>query len=356
MAKKSLKFSDTTADFVKLRGDIRKGDIAPVYLLMGEEGYFIDRLCDILLDALLAPEQRAFNLLTLYGKDSTVGGVVNAARQMPMMGDRMVVVLREGQMLPSLEKLSLYTESPTASTVLIICHKGKSVSKVTKLYKSSLKQGVVFESVKARDYEIGGWLSELIKAKGCTIEPKALMMIIEKLGTDISKIVSEITKLFISLPQGVTHIRDIDIENNIGISKDFNNFELCKAVITKNISRSLFIADHFAHNPKDNPLLLTISALYRQFRQIFTYNYLLWLSKHQGQAMPSEFELMKHLQVGNTYAIREVRECSAAWQNRKVFNILGLLREYDAKSKGLNSGNAGDGELLRELLIKIFAS
>ncbi|MFR9649530.1 MAG: DNA polymerase III subunit delta [Rikenellaceae bacterium] len=310
----------------------------------------------MLSESVLTPDERSFNQITLYGKDSSVGDVINAARQSPMMGSKMVVIVREAQMLQGVEKLSLYTESPNTSTILIICHKEKSVSKVTKLYKTALKNGVVFESVKARDYEIGGWLSELIRAKGCSIDHKALTMLTDKLGTDISKIVNELTKLFVSLPVGATHISDVDIENNIGISKDFNNFELCKAVVTKNISRSLFIADHFAHNPKDNPLLLTLAALFREFQRIFIFNYLVWLSKYKGQALPSEFDMMKSLQVNSTYAVKETREAAAVWHNRKVFNILGLLREYDAKSKGLNSGNASDGELLRELLMKIFTA
>ena len=147
---------------------------------------------------------------------------------------------------------------------------------------------------------------------------------------------------------------DADIEANIGISKDFNNFELCKAVTGQNLEQALRIADHFARNPKDNPLLVTILALFNQFREIFRINYLRWLSRHKGVPFPSDTELIGILRMNNAYALGELKQTSARWDNRRVFRILGLLREYDAKSKGMNAGGAPDGELLRELLLKIF--
>ena len=156
------------------------------------------------------------------------------------------------------------------------------------------------------------------------------------------------------LPEGTKKITDAHIEQNIGISKDFNNFELCKAVTGQNLEQALRIADHFARNPKDNPLLVTILALFNQFREIFRINYLRWLSRHKGVPFPSDTELIGILRMNNAYALGELKQTSARWDNRRVFRILGLLREYDAKSKGMNAGGAPDGELLRELLLKIF--
>ncbi len=354
MAKSAVKFRETIAEFKRLRRDVKGGNFAPLYLLMGEEGYFIDRLCELLCETTLTEEERAFNLVTLYGKDSSVGQVVNSAKQSPMMGSRMVVVVKEAQMLTSIEKLSHYTTAPSPSTILILCHKEKNLDKRSQLYKSISSGGIVFESVRPRDYEIGGWLTEYVTAKGCSIDGKALTMLTEKLGTDVSKIANELTKLFISLPKGTTQITDNDIEQYIGISKDYNNFELCKAIITRNVTRSIMIADHYAHNPKDNPLLVTLIALFGQFRQIFIFNYLRWLTQHKGKPFPSDGELMKHMRTGNIYALSEIKQVAPSWHNRKVFNILGMLREYDAKCKGLNNGHANDGELLRELLMKIF--
>ena len=179
-------------------------------------------------------------------------------------------------------------------------------------------------------------------------------MLTDHLGCDIAKISNELDKLVVSLPAGTTEITDRDIENNVGISKDFNNFELCNAVAVQDISRALNIADHFARNPKDNPLLVTIMALFGLFHDLFTINYLRWQSQHKGLPMPNDMELMRILKKSNIYAINELKQQSARWPNKKVFNILGLLREYDGKSKGIDSGGMSDGELLRELLLKIF--
>ncbi len=354
MAKSTLKFKDTVAAFEQISSDIRARKFAPIYLLMGEESYFIDSVCDMLAEGVLSPDQRAFNQIVMYGRDSEAGQVVNCCRQMPMMGEREVVIVKEAQNLRSIEKLTHYTTSPSQSTILVICHKEKSLDKRSQLYKSILKVGVVLESVRPRDYEIGGWLTTLLSKRGCTITPKALSMLIDNLGTDISKISNELTKLMLSMPSGVTKIEDIHIEQNIGISKDFNNFELCKAVMSRNVSRSLMIAEHFAHNPKSNPLLVTIMALFGQFKQLFLVNYLSWLTRQKGEKFPSDMELMRILKVGNPYAVAEVKQATASWSNAKVFGILGLLREYDGKSKGMNTGGASDGELLRELLLKIF--
>ncbi|MFI3286665.1 MAG: DNA polymerase III subunit delta [Rikenellaceae bacterium] len=356
MAKATLKFRDSTAALNKISADVKAGTIAPLYLLMGEESYFIDSLCDLLDDTLLDDTHKAFNSITLYGKDSEVGQVINACRQMPMMGTRQVVILKEAQQLRSVEKLSLYTASPNPTTVLVICHKEKSIDKRSQLYKHCLAKGVVFESIRPRDYEIGAWLTDYIASKGCQIDNKALAMITDNLGTDLSKVTGEITKLLLSLPEATKRITDSDIEQNIGISKEFNNFELCRAVSTRNFARALLIADHFARNPKDNPLLLTIMALFNEFKHLFVYNYLMWLTRFRNAAPPTDNDLMSKLNIRNIYAIGELRQVAPNWPNKRVFAILGLLREYDAKSKGVDNGGASDGELLRELLLKIFTA
>jgi len=356
MAKSSIRFKDTVTLYERLCGEVRNRNFAPVYLLMGEESYFIDSLCDLLAGSILRESERDFSQYTVYGRDVEAGQVVNLCRQMPMMGERQVVILKEAQQMRQIEKLSFYTDKPSASTVLVICHKEKNIDKRSSLYKGIAKQGVVLESVRPRDYEIAGWLTQFIAARGCSIDPKALTMLTDHLGTDIAKISNELDKLLLSLPEGTKRITDAHIEQNIGISKDFNNFELCKAVLAKDSARALLIADHFARNPKDNPLLLTVMALFNQFRQLFLVNYLRWQVRHKNIPFPTDAELMKILRVGNPYAVGELKQAAPLWPNRKVFNILGLLREYDAKSKGLGAGSAADGELLRELLLKIFLS
>lgn len=354
MAKSALKFKDSVAAFEALRSEIAARRFAPIYLLMGEESYFIDALSEQLASTILTPAEQAFNQITVYGKDSDAGQVVNLCRQMPMMGSYEVIILKEAQQLRQIEKLTHYTSKPQPSTILIICHKEKTLDKRSSLYKQCQKEGVVFESIRPRDYEIGPWLTQFISSKGLQIAPKAVQMLTDHLGCDIAKISNEIDKLVVSLPVGTKQITDTHIEQNVGISKEYNNFELCNAVAVQDMKRAMNIADHFARNPKDNPLLVTVMALYSLFRDMFIINYLRWLSKHKGTPMPSEMELMRTLKKSNTYAVKELSQQSLRWPNRKVFNILGLLREYDGKSKGIDTGGLNDGELLRELLLKIF--
>ena len=354
MAKSTLKFKDSVAAFEQLKAQIAARKFAPIYLLMGEESYFIDVLCDALSASILSPAEQAFNQITVYGKDSDAGQIVNLCRQMPMMGSYEVIILKEAQQLRNIEKLSHYTSKPQASTILIICHKEKNVDKRSAFYKQCASAGVVFESIRPRDYEIGSWLTQFVAQKGLRINDKARQMLTDHLGCDISKISNELDKLIVSLPQGTTEVTDVEVEMKVGISKEFNNFELCNAVATKDVARAMRIADHFARNPKDNPLLLTKMALFGQFRDIFIVNYLRWLNKYKGVPFPDDMELMRTLKKSNVFVIKEIKQLSAQWNNRKVFNILGLLRQYDGKSKGIDAGASNDGELLRELLLKIF--
>ncbi len=356
MAKGTIKFRDSVAALAQISSEIKARSFAPIYLLMGEEGYFIDQICNMLDESILSEDERSFNSLTLYGKDSEVGQVINCCRQMPMMGSLQVVILKEAQQLRQIEKLSLYTSSPNPTTIFIICHKEKNLDKRSQLYKHCAAKGKVFEAIRPRDYEIAPWLTDYIASRGCQIDHKALSMITENLGTDLSKVVGEITKLLLSLPEGTSRITDSDVEQNIGISKEFNNFELCRAVVTRNFPRALMIADHFARNPKDNPLLLTIMALFNEFKHLFVYNYLMWLTRFRNATPPSDNELMSKLNIRNIYAIGELRQVAPNWPNKRVFAILGLLRKYDGKSKGIDTGGATDGELLRELLLKIFTA
>lgn len=354
MARSSVKFKDTVAAYESLSAEAAKGEFAPVYLLMGEESYFIDALSRQLASTILTEAEQAFNQITVYGRDTEAGQVVNLCRQMPMMGSREVIVVKEAQQMRGLDKLALYTAKPSPTTVLVICHKEKTVDKRSQLYKTCLSGGRVLESVRPRDYEIGSWLTQHVAARGCTIDRKALAMLTDHLGTDLSKIANELTKLLVSLPEGARRIADTDIEQHIGISKDYNNFELCRAVARQDAARALTIAAHFARNPKEHPLLVTMLALFSQFRELFLLNYLRWQSRRKGVPMPGDGELMRLLRLNNPYALADLKEAAAAWDNRRVFAVLGLLREYDAKSKGLGAGGATDGELLRELLLKIF--
>lgn len=354
MAKSTVRFKDTVAAYEQLVSDAKARRFAPIYLLMGEESYFIDALCDLLASTILDEAARAFSQYTVYGRDVEAGQVVTLCRQMPMTGSHQVVIVKEAQQLAKIEKLSHYTDAPSPTTILVVCYKGKSVDKRLAFFKGVQKCGVVLESVRPYDSEIGGWLTRFVTSKGCAIDAKAVNMLTDHLGTDIAKIANELEKLLLSLPQGTARILDEHIEQYIGISKEFNNFELCKAVIFRRTEQAMRIADHFARNPKDNPTLLTVMALFGQFRQLFLINYLRWQTKYKAIPFPQDAELMRILKVNNFYALSDLKQAVALWPNKKVFTILGLLREYDAKSKGLGAGQISDGELRRELLLKIF--
>ncbi|MDD3108610.1 MAG: DNA polymerase III subunit delta [Alistipes sp.] len=355
MAKSKKNFRDSWADFTALSTQIGQRKFAPVYLLMGEEPYFIDRLSEQFAEQVLAPEERDFNQTILYGKDSDAGALINLCRQMPMMGGVQLVILREAQALRHLEQLSLYVSKPSAATILVLCHKEKSLDRRGQLFKQIEKCGVVFESTSPREYEIGGWVSDYVRSKGCTIDAASVEILTEHLGADLSKISNEVGKLLTYLPEGTRKITADHIEQNIGISKEFNNFELTRALSERNMARAMRIADHFARNPKENPLVVTLSTLYTHFQRIFILNYQRWVARRKGTALPSEMELARMLKLPTAYFLKEYQQAATLYPNPKVFAILGLLREYDLKSKGVNVGQTDNGELLKELLLKIFA-
>lgn len=355
---KTIKFSDCLSEYNAIMSDIEARRFSPIYLLAGDESYFIDSLCDKLASTILNEAERSFNQITVYGLDSNVGNIVNLCRQMPMMGSYEVIIVREAQQLTKIENLVHYTSTPQPSTILVVCYKnkeqGRGIDKRTAFYKSCVKHGRVFESVRPRDYEVDTWLTSYIASAGFKINAKALAMLKEHVGMDVGRMAREIDKLAVSMSEDEKLITDTHIEQHIGISKEFNTFELNDAVLKQDVARAMRIADHFAHNPKSYPITLTITVLFGLFQQLFLLNYLMWLSRRNRVALPSDMDLMPQIRANNAYAVRELKANVGRWENRRVFNILGLLREYDAKSKGVDNGGLDGGELLKELLLKIF--
>lgn len=351
---KAVRFREAYAQYESIVKDIRARKFAPIYLLMGEEGYFIDCLTDMLADSILDESEKAFNQLVIYGKDvEDEGIIVNYARQMPMMGGKMVVIVKDAASLRKVDNLSHYISAPSASTILIIAHKGKSVDKRSALYKQVSAKGVVFESPRPYDNELAPWIATYLRAtKGCAIEEKALRMVVDFMGTDIAKIAGEFDKLFTRLPEGTKTITADHIEQNIGISKDFNNFELVEAVAHRQFARAMQIADNFARNPKNHPLVVTTSTLFNHFQKLFTINYREWQTKFKGMPAASDAELAGMIKV-SPYVLGGYKQAAKLYPNKKIFLILGIIREYDMKGKGINSGGVEQGELLREMLMKI---
>lgn len=357
---KGVKFSDCIADYNAIMQSIEARKFAPIYLLAGDEGYFIDAIADRLANAILSEAERSFNQLTVYGQDSDAGKIVMLCRQMPMMGSYQVVIVKEAQQLAKIENLMHYTTQPQSTTILVVCYKnkeqGRGIDKRTAFYKSCVKNGCVFESVRPREYEIDTWLSSHIASCGLKIEPKAMAMLKEHVGMDIGRMVKEIDKLKVSMGENETIVTDSHIEQYIGLSKEYNTYELNDAVLKQDVGRAMRIADHFAHNPKTYPITLTITILFGLFQQLFLLNYHMWQSRKRGIPMPGDVELARAIRANNPYAVRDLKANISRWSGPRLFKILGLLREYDAKSKGVDSGGLEGGELLKELLLKIFMS
>ena len=355
MAKSGVGFAESVARSAEILEQLRGGVYAPVYLLHGTEGYFIDLIEDYISAHALPEELRAFNQITLWGKESSAGEVQSAARQYPMMGGRTVVVVRDAQHLKGLEELASYVAAPMASTVLVLCHREKAVDKRSVFYKkcAAQKEAVVFESIEPREWEVAGFVERLLAQKGLAAENGVVPMLADHIGTDLRRIDTELTKLATRLPSGSTKITATDVEQNVGISKQFNNFELNKALSVRDFKKALRIADHFARDPKNNPLVVTLSMLFTHFQRIATLNLHKWECQRARKPVGSEWDLAKLLGLSNAFFVGEYQTASANYPTAKAVEILGLVRTWDMKAKGFGGGGASDGELLRELILRI---
>ncbi len=323
--------------------DIKNGNIKPIYFLMGEEPYYIDRISEFIDKNVLAEEEKGFNQMVLYGRDVTIEDIVANAKRFPMMAERQVVIVKEAQDLSrTIEKLADYADNPQPSTVLVMCYKYKKIDKRKKLYKIVAKNGVIFEGKKLYENQVADWIRRVLAGAKYSIEPKASQMLVEFLGTDLSKINNELEKLKLIIPAG-SQITANQIEENIGISKDFNNFELRKAIGAKNVIKAHQIINYFAQNPKDNPLVVTVSLLYSFFSQVLQYH---------GLSDKSQRSVASALKV-NPYFVKDYTEAARHYPMKKVSQIIGLIRDADLKSKGVGAANLSQGDILKELLVKI---
>ncbi len=344
-----VRSKDTAANYERILGDLKKKIYKPVYLLMGEEGYYIDQISNYIAQNVLSEAERSFNQLVLYGKDITVPQLIDTARRFPMMANQQVVIVREAQNLKNIEMLESYVKQAPASTILVLCYKGKTVDKRKAFYKLAEKNGEVLETALLYDNEIAAWVTDYLKKKGCTIDPKAGVILAEFLGSDLSKITNELDKLFTLLPEGSKHITAEHIEKNIGISKDYNTFELNSAITKRDVLRANRIIQHFAHNPGEYPMVMTVSMLFMEFSRILKFHFLKRKSKG-GYVAPGE--IAAELGV-NPFFVKDYEAAAANYPLGKAMQVVSLLREYDMRSKGFGNGAADHGELLRELIFKI---
>jgi len=330
-------------DFDQILTDLKNKNYKPIYFLMGEESYFIDEITDYIANHVLNETEKVFNQVVLYGKDVDAIGVIEASRRFPMMANNLVVIVKEAQNIRNIEELIHYSEKPLKSTILVVNYKYKTLDKRKKLYNSVDKNGVVLNSEKLYEDKIPVWISKFLTQRGLAIAPEAGLLITEFLGNDLGKIVNELNKLLISVSQGVNRITTDMVEKNIGISKDYNNFELQKALVARNVLKANRIIDYFEKNPKDNPFILTISLLFSFFNKIFMFHFL--KDKSKGSVASA-------LKI-NPYFVSEYELAAKRYPPAKLVEIFSILREYDLKSKGVGNSSATDGDLLKEMIFKI---
>ena len=324
--------------------DIKKGNIKPIYFLMGEEPYYIDKISEFIENNILTEAERGFNQMTIYGRDASIDDIISNAKRFPMMAEKQVIIVKEAQELSrTIENLAAYVENPQPTTVLVICYKYKKLDARKKLVKLIKKKGyVLFESKKLYENQVGDWIRKVLVGKKYNIEPKAVQMLVEFLGTDLSKIANELEKLTIVLPKE-SIISPEDIERNIGISKDYNNFELRKAIGNKHIVKANQIINYFRQNSKSNPIVVTISLLNDLFTKLLLFH---------GLKDKSQNNVARKLSV-SPFFVKEYFDAAQNYPMRKVSQIISLLHEADLKSQGVGASNFAQKDILKELLFKI---
>lgn len=323
---------------------VKNRDYKPVYYLMGEESYYIDKISEYIAQTVLKEEEREFNQTILYGSDTDIATVINAAKRYPMMAERQVVIVKEAQHIKRMEDLIYYIQKPLQTTLLVICHKNGVLDRRKKLSAEIEKVGFLFESKKMKDSQLPGFITSYLKRKSVEIEPKASEMMAEFVGADLNRMAGELDKLVITLAPGMHRITPEQIERNIGISKDYNNYELRNAIISRDVLKANRIIKYFAENPKTNPIQMTLSVLFGFFSNLMLAYY---------APEKTEQGIAGQLGLKAAWQAREYMAAMRAYSGVKVMQIIGEIRYCDAKSKGVENASLSDADLLRELIYKI---
>ena len=324
--------------------DWKKGTYKPIYWLEGEEEYFIDKVMKYAESNILNESETGFNLSVFYGKDADWAAVVNACRRYPMFAEKQVVLLKEAQQMRDIEKLEAYIENPLASTVFVVSYKEKKVDGRTRLAKLLKEKGVVLTTKKLYDNQLPEWTEELVQSKELNISQKALMLLVDHIGNDLSRIENEIDKIAINLGKrkGIT---ETDVEQYVGVSKDFNVFELQAALATKNLSKAIQIIQYFEANPKAAPIQLVLPSLYTFFSKVFMI---------YGLNTRDEKTIATSLGI-NSFFIKDYLRTTTVYSYADVEELLLLLSDYNLRSIGINNSGTTDGSLLKEMVVKIIA-
>lgn len=334
--------AEATATYEQLLSSFKKREFRPVYFFMGEESYYIDKLADYLIEHVVSEENKSFDQTVVYGKDVDIDSVINLAKRYPMMSEKQLVVVKEAQHLKSLERLNFYLQHPLSSTVLVFCYKYGSLDKRKSVYTTLNKVGTVFESKKVYENQVAGKVVEIAREKGLSIDIKSANVIANFLGSDLSKIANEIDKLKIALPQGAV-VMPADIERNIGISKDYNNFELIDALAVKDIEKANRIVDYFRQNKNANPLVVTLSVVFNFFLNLLIYSSL---------EDKSKMNVASVLKI-NPFFVTLYQKAATYYNTAKIIRIISYIRETDAGSKGVGDLIMNENELLKLLVFKI---
>ena len=331
----------TYADIMK---EIRERRFSPIYYLMGEEPYYIDRISDSLIDTVLSETEKDFNLDILYGADVDINTIINTARRYPMMSEYRLMVVKEAQVVKGMENLSIYLQNPLSSTILVICHKNGTLDRRKKLAGEVAKKGVLFESKKLKDSQLPQFINSYMMQKGLNMDPKATEMMADFVGTDLSRMTGELDKLIITQPQGQTRVTPEQIEKNIGISKDYNNIELRNAILQKDILKANRIIKYFKDNPKNNPIQLTLAYLFSFFSNLMLAYY---------APDKSENGVAAFLGFKSPWQAKDYVTAMKRFSGKKTMQIIHDIRYTDAKSKGVNNPSVDSADLLKELVYKI---
>ncbi len=331
--------------FEQILSDIHQKKYAPIYFLMGEEPYFIDVISDTIEEEVLDEAEKAFNQIVVYGRDVDIDTVATHAKSFSMMGGYMVVIVKEAQDLKNIEDFEKYLEVIPPTTILVFDYKYKKLDKRRALAKKIEKMGVLFESKKLYENNIPSWIQSYLSEKGFSITPKATQMLTDFLGTDLHKVRNELDKLIIALPKS-KKIDDADVERNIGISKDYNVFELQNAIGRRDVMRANQIVNYFGDNGKDNPLLVTAISLYGYFTKILKVHY---------ATDPSQNALAKTLGV-NPFFVRDYQAAARNYSIGECVRCIAVLREFDMKAIGYNNGETSEKDLYREMVFRLLHS
>ncbi len=328
----------------KIISEWKKNKYKPVYWLEGEEDYYIDQVVDYAEHQILNESEAGFNLTVFYGRDAEWAAVVNACRRYPMFAEKQVVLLKEAQHMKDIEKLESYIESPLPSTIFVVAYKTKTLDKRTKLYKLLKQSAEIFVSEKIKDFKIQEWIREMVAAKEYSITSKAAVLLEEHIGNDLSRMANEIDKLSINL-KGSKQITEDDIEKYIGISKEYNVFELQAAIAKKDLAKAITIIRYFDGNPKAAPIQMVLPALYASFSKVYTVF---------GMADKSEAALKPHFYF-NPAAVKNALETIRNYNYEGIERILLLLHQYNLKSIGVGDSGTSGASLLKEMVVKMIA-